>query len=205
MLLLNFIWIYFSICGLIIACVTVLLFIKSRRWLYGLAISLILTVTLMVIPYSPVILPALGYQMNNLTKPPLFLRGWKNVATILEFRPCAYHLLGWQAETLFYRENCEGGSDKIWKFAADGAPAPEEYRAALPTNLQADLLSTTDSPSVFDWFQAQYVRAPSEFSALSILGLAIRNGVMLSPSHQRLAVVAQHYVYGPQDVLVLSK
>lgn len=198
--------IYLIPCGFIIACsMAGLFYANDKRWAYSISSVIVLaTMALMIAPYHPVVAPATGYQMHNLTEPAFFLQGWKNAATILEWNPCNYHLLGWQEETLFYQENCWNGMEKIWKFTADRSQTAEQYTGTLPTDLQATLLSGSDVSAVVNWFQPQALKTNSEFSDIAILGLALRNGIMLSPNH-RLAVVAQQHVYGPEDVLVLSK
>ncbi len=147
-------------------------------------------------PYSPALVVAKDYNMVLVTAPSPISRGLKSVQAVGEYHPCTYELLGWDAETLYYRSTCKH-SQQIWQFNLHQERRPISIEH-IPQNLE---VNTLPRESVFPYLQAGCVFPPSVES--SVWELEIKEPVLISPKGNWIALISQN-PYSLEDVLLIQ-
>ncbi len=156
---------------------------KLTRWLLYIIMGSILLYPF-VAAYRPAVKARAGYTLLNATQPPFLLGPTKSAQVGAEIHRCSYMLLGWDEDTLYYEEDCEG-SLTTWRYTP---PA----RRGTPAEVTPDVL-TSDPATQADL-------AVSSQTPYKILTAA---GVLTSPDGRWHTFVAQHS-YGPENVLLIS-
>lgn len=160
--------------------------------------------------YQPAVSAAPGYRMLVPTQPGLLEGVTKRAQRFAELRPCDYSLLGWSADdTLYYREACRGVAPQVKAVAPAQEGSPRQVEAAPPDVSAEGRLSAADrvrSPAWTRGPDGRLVESAIESAEAerSSIRIKLRETGLASPSGRWVAVVARH-IYGPEDVLILSK
>ncbi len=150
-----------------------------------------------VFSYHPAVAPAPGYRMAVLTQPEPLEGLLKHAQMWVEIVPASYTLMGWDGEeALYYSEKTKTGSEQLWAFRPGEETAPR-LATEIPSGLREGA-----RVSVLD-----RVRAPGTFrpeDEPSVRAAHVRGSGLESPSGRWVAAITK-WVYGPEDVVVLSK
>jgi hypothetical protein len=184
--------------------ITLVLAIGALKWGHPGRLARISTLTVAVAVlafplfhrYNPPLNAAPDFEMRLATQP-AFLEGVVKMShAVSERRPCEYNLLGWSEDNrLHYRADC--GDVAFWRY--DPVSGRQERATAVVTGLNQALVSEKD---VLIMVRADGVR-PKEYEPTT-RPIYVRSQGYVSPDGQWTAVVTRH-LYGPEDVVVLSK
>ncbi|MGE5617941.1 MAG: hypothetical protein ACM3US_01640 [Sphingomonadaceae bacterium] len=178
---------------------------RTARLLLSLTLLGVLAVP-WVYRYQPALSAAPGYRVLVATQPGLLEGATKRAQVAAEHRPCDYSLLGWSADdALYYQEGCRGGAPRIMAIAPGREEQPRVVERVPPdisaeSKLSAASLVRSNS-RVFGPDGRLLESAEAERSRIRI---KLREGGLESPDGRWVAIVARH-IYGPEDVLILSK
>ncbi|MHB0870948.1 MAG: hypothetical protein ACYC5J_16055 [Chloroflexota bacterium] len=157
---------------------------------------------------APVVLISFAFTMPLFSAADAYLWAGVAVAGLLLFAlrrgqdfmdmvPCRHTLLGWDSEeVLYYREESMAQPSRIWAFAPGREQQPREVVAA-----PSDLVADGEQPSVLEWVRSSTSRPEHESNDRRI---KLRGSGLRSPSGRWVAAITQ-WIYGPQDVILLSK
>jgi hypothetical protein len=147
--------------------------------------------------YQPALFAAPGHELVVVTRTGLLDGMVKRAQLGAELVPCRYTLLGWgEAGDLYYQSDC-GADSRLWTLAPDREAAPRAVAEA-----PAGLVAKESQSAVVG-----VVRYPSSdpSTEANLRLAAIRGKVGLpSPDGRRVALVSRH-IYGPEDVLLVSR
>lgn len=150
-----------------------------------------------VFRYHPAVAAAPGYRMLVPTQPGPLEGVAKRAQDFMDMVPCRHTLLGWDSEeVLYYREESMAQPSRIWAFAPGREQQPREVVAA-----PSDLVADGEQPSVLEWVRSSTSRPEHESNDRRI---KLRGSGLRSPSGRWVAAITQ-WIYGPQDVILLSK
>lgn len=145
--------------------------------------------------YRPAVGPATGYRLQVATAPGLLAGVVKRAQVAREERPCTYTLLGWSdAGVLYYQAQCGQAPPALRAYDPRGGSTAG---SAMPERLWQQ------SPDVSPLEQVRAFVYPPSLEP-SLRRLALQGPALASPDGGYTAVVARH-VYGPEDVIVLSR
>ena len=197
---LSHFWPYALLCTSVLLLTALALWRRSlsRATLFVLAMIIVSTACFVLLPYSPAVSAAPGYEMVVPTLPSPLLSGLKNAQARGEVKPCAYELLGWQGETFFYSAACGRGEPTTWFVVPDAAAQPVAAET-LPVDLENSMIG---HQFVSEQFALPRVSPPE--AAESVRNLYIRGHAMISPNGKWTAIVSS-YIYGAEDVVLIKK
>ncbi len=162
-----------------------------------LLIALAIPTAPWVFSYHPAVAPAPGYRMAVLTQPRPLEGVVKHAQMWMEIVPSKYTLLGWDGgEAFYYREEAKDGPQRLWSFRPSEEEQPRQV-AEIPSVLQEGA-----RVSVLDRVRAPGALRPEDEP--SIRPAHLRGDGLECPSGRWVAVISK-WVYGPEDVVVLSK
>ncbi len=191
-----YLWAGFGLAGL-----TLLALLRDRPFrrahLLPILILLVAAAGPWVFPYRPAVVAAPGYQMLVPTQPDPIGGMTKRAQRFMEITPSRYTLLGWDdGDVLYYRDESKGSPSRIWAFAPGREELPREVVQA-PPHISAE----GQQSSVLGWVRSATSSPEHEPSDRSV---KVRGGGLKSPSGRWMAV-ATRWIYGPEDVIVLSE
>ncbi len=175
--------------------------------------SILLGITLLgvlaipwVYSYQPAVSAAPGYQMLVPTQPDLLEGVTKRAQQFAEVRPCTYSLVGWTPEdTLHYREECKGVAPQMKAIAPGREEQPRVVEDTPPEASAGTRVPAADLVRSPAWVFGPDGRLVEDAEAeRSSVRIKLRGDGLASANGQWVAVVARH-IYGPEDVLLLSK
>ncbi|MCA9994278.1 MAG: hypothetical protein KDE56_00940 [Anaerolineales bacterium] len=165
-------------------------------WLL-LALCALLTFSFLF-AYRPALAAAPGYRMQLVTAPG-FLGGFaKTFQNVLEMQPCAYELLGWDADNWLYYEALCGSEVQVWQYL----PTQSAHHLQVPHSPNTLETAVMAKKEMLDIVRATGVR-PKKYESVT-RPLLLKSEGIISPNGQWTALIVQH-VYGPQDVVLLTK
>lgn len=172
----------------------------AERLLHALLLAVVLA--FIALPsfyhYQSAVTAAPGYQIEVLTDPGLLRGVVKRAQKFLQITPCHYQLSGWsEDQVLYYQEECSPSTARIWAFAPGRDAGPREMKAA-PQPLRAMGLEADVQ---------QMVRGTGYEPGLvesTVRPLVAQGNGISSPDSRWIGLIAQH-VYGPEDVIVVSR
>lgn len=168
--------------------------------LMGACCLVSLTVAALVFNYRPAVTAAPGHQMRWPTQPDLrgsIVKGYQ--AALDQGRTCAYSLLGWDGEgTLFYLEDCQDSDARLWSFDPEDSRGPYHVETVAANLVQ----ETVARDSILEMVRSPLVR-PREAEP-NVRALEVRADGLASPDGRWVAAVVRH-IYGPEDVIVLTR
>ena len=148
--------------------------------------------------YRPALAAATGYEAQLVTKPTLLRGAVKTTQAWAEQTPCTYTLLGWDNDNQFYYESTCQTEKSFWRYNPAQPTKPLQISAS-PENLSDATLAKTAVLKMV--WGAGIDSKGNEAITRPIL---LKSNGLPSPDGRWTAIVTQH-VYGPQDVLILSK
>ena len=177
-----------------------------REHFYALVIAFVGVVGFpLLMHYRPVVRTAPGVGLRLVERPGLVEGAVRGCQAAAEVRGCQYEPLGWaDAQTLVYRQWCDGHYDEVGAWHPGDSRPPQAYRvdtdavAPFEGDLGA-LTRETCAPSACIW-PALAKREPFEQGYHP----GQYEDALISPDGCWVAFTAEH-IYGPEDLLVMSR
>lgn len=169
---------------------------KIRQQLLRIFLGLLFLTLLIICRYQPALSPASNFTAVWVTKPNFVANYLKTGQLIFEYQPCAYELLGWENNSLFYQSDCQG-SIQFWQYAVGQTKHAVEV-TAVPPKLTQNILPHNEA---LELVRADGVRPVDKESVTR--EVLLRGDGLVSPDGVWTAVIAQH-LYAPQDILLIA-
>ena len=178
--------------------------IWRRKRFYLLVVVLVAILAFpLLMRYRPAVQAAHGVEMRVVEQPGLLAGTVKRCQTVAEICECQYEPLGWAAQTLVYRKWCDGYYDVKGWHPGDPQP-PQAYHldtdAISPFDGDLDTLSRESCPLSRCVSPALAEEQPFPLGYLP----GQYKTPLVSPDGRWVAFTAEH-IYGPEDLLVISR
>ena len=188
------------------------LMVHERRWIWRRGRFYVLLVALtsvlafpFVMCYQPAVEAAPGVELRIVEKPGLLEGVVKRCQVMAEVRGCVYEPLGWaDARTLVYRKWCKGYyTEEGWEPLAPQLPQAYHLDTNGVSPFDGDLDALSDKTCAPSVCVSPALAERTYFPPLYYLPGHFGDP-LVSPDGCWVAFTARH-VYGPEDLLVISK
>jgi len=188
------------------------LMVHERRWIWRRGRFYVLLVALtsvlafpFVMCYQPAVEAAPGVELRIVEKPGLLEGVVKRCQVMAEVRGCVYEPLGWaDARTLVYRKWCKGYyTEEGWEPLAPQLPQAYHLDTNGVSPFDGDLDALSDKTCAPSVCVSPALAERTYFPPLYYLPGHFGDP-LVSPDGRWVAFTARH-VYGPEDLLVISK
>ena len=164
------------------------------KWLLPL---LLLFGFLWIFQYSAALSAAPGFESRLVTNPRFLEKYLKTAQVFVEYRPCAYELLGWQNDILYFQSDCKTNT-QFWRFDANKTNQPQ-LMTIVPKDIAQIIVPHNDALQMV----CGYGVLPFKHEAAARDVMLVGDG-FASPDGVWTAVITQH-LYAPQDILIIKE